>query len=260
MFLLIEHDSAIKKADGLLRAIRIQRAENNWKDTAMRILVTGMPRTMGGIGTLLFNIAGCNDLQDQREKVIFDFLTPEGSQCIDQLQKKQYDYYECPPIWRVFSYYKVVRSCFSEKNYNYVWINNTSKIDIVLPLVAKYKGKARIIQHSHGVDSEERGLKKFIFSLLQRLYGKQYERLIDIPLACSEASADYFYQNESLRNRCKVLGNGIFTDRFQFNPCKREEIRREMNIEKDDIFIGTVGRLTGVKNYPFLPLLIRFQF
>lgn len=222
----------------------------------MRILVTGLSKTRGGIGTLLLNIVKCNSIQCDSKKILFEFLLPKESEYKEIFDAEGYTYYECPRLYNIIGYSSELKKILSTKQYDYVWINNTSKVDILLPLVAKYQGKTRIIQHSHGVDCEERGIKKFVFSLLEYIYGKKYEALIDIPLACSKASADYFYQNAELRNRCYVLGNGIFTEKFRFNQESRAKIRSQMNIMEDDILIGAVGRLTKVKNYPFLIRLI----
>lgn len=222
----------------------------------MRILVAGVPKTIGGIGTLLLNILKCNSKQNNSEKVLFEFLLPKGSKYKEIFDAEGYRYYECPRLYNVFGYYSELKRVLSAEKYDYVWINNTSKVDILLPLIAKHQGKTRIIQHAHGVDSEARGVKKLVFSFLEHIYGKKYETLIDVPLACSEASADFFYQNMALRNRCAVLENGIFTERFQFNQKRRAKIRSEMNVAEDDILIGAVGRLTKVKNYPFLIRLI----
>ena len=125
-----------------------------------------------------------------------------------------------------------------------------------LPKLAKKNPQTKIIQHSHGIDMEEKGLKRLVFITIERLLGKKYETYIDIPLACSQASADYFYQSKELRSKCIILGNGIFTDKFKFNKQKRMKIRSELNICDADVLIGAVGRLTKVKNYPFLIHLV----
>ena len=222
----------------------------------MRILVTGLPKNRGGIGTLLVNIAKCNSMQCNSNKVQFEFLLPEESEYKEIFDADGYRYYECPRLYNIIGYYSVLKKILSLGQYDYVWINNTSKVDLLLPFVAKRLGKARIIQHSHGISCEERGVKKLVFSLLEHIYGRKYEALIDIPLACSVASADYFYQNVELRNRCYILGNGIFTEKFQFNQNQRARLRSKMNVKDDDILVGAVGRLTTVKNYPFLIRLV----
>lgn len=222
----------------------------------MRILVTGLSKKRGGIGTLLMNFAKCNSLIGGEDQLELEFLVPKGSEYIDVLNNEGYVYYECPRILEIFSYYTRIREILLRKTYDYVWINNTSKIDIILPKLIKKNSYTKIIQHSHGIDMEEKGLKRLIFIIIEYLFGKKYETYIDIPLACSQASADYFYHNKELRSKCIILGNGIFTEKFKFNQQKRTEIRSKLNICTDDILIGTVGRLTKVKNYPFFIQLV----
>lgn len=222
----------------------------------MRILVTGLGESIGGIGTLLLNIVKCNNMQNNSDKIQFEFLLPKNSEYKEVFKREGCRCYECPRLFHVIKYYTALKALFCEEQFDYVWINNTSKVDIILPLVAKKKGKARIVQHSHGVSCEEHGIKKIVFSWLEHIFTKKYESLIDIPFACSEASADYFYHSKTLRQNCTILGNGIFTERFRFNPANRIRIRHELNMEKDDILVGAVGRLTKVKNYPFLVKLI----
>lgn len=221
----------------------------------MKILVTGLGKTKGGIGTLLLNMAKCNSMQSDADGMQFEFVLPKKSEYKEIFDSEGYRYYECPRLYNIIGYRSKLKKIISEEKYDYVWINNTSKVDIILPLLAKHHG-TRVIQHSHGVSGEERGLKKFIFSCAEFVFGKKYETLIDIPIACSEASADYFYQDKVLRDRCTVLGNGIFTEKFRFNENSRTKIRGALNIKEDDILIGAVGRLTKVKNYPFLVRLI----
>ena len=149
----------------------------------MRILVTGLGESIGGIGTLLLNIVKCNNIQHDSDKIHFEFLLPKNSEYKQVLESEGCRCYECPRLFHIVEYYVTLKKLFCKEKFDYVWINNTSKVDIILPLVAKNKGKARIVQHSHGVSSEERGIKKIVFSCLEHFFTKKYESLIDIPLA-----------------------------------------------------------------------------
>lgn len=215
----------------------------------MRILVDGMPRSIGGIGTLLLNIVDYNLIVGNKDKYIFEFLLPRESEYKILLSKKNITFYEIPKISNI-EYKYIIKKIFNNNRYDFLWINNTSKINLILPQIAKEKG-VMIISHSHGVSCEETGLKKIIFTIIEKIFSSKYDNLIDIPFACSEESADYFYHGE-LRRKCKVLHNGIWVNKFQFNPNYRREIRTEYEIDDQDILMGTIGRITRVKNYPFL--------
>lgn len=213
----------------------------------MKVLIDGIPRDIGGIGTLIINIVNFN--AKSGKKIDFEFLVPEQSQYISILEQNSYKYFEVPKVC-TRNYKNTVSKVFNENFYDFVWINNTSKINIALPREAKKHG-VKVIMHSHGVAAEERGLKGIAFKVIERIQEKQYCSLIDIPFACSETSADYFYPKE-LRKRCVIVSNGIEVDRFIFSKNNRVEVRNILNIEDNDVLLGAVGRLTNVKNYSFL--------
>lgn len=215
----------------------------------MKILVDGMPKGTGGIGTLIINLVNYNEHIGAKENIVFEFLVPQNSEYISFFKSKGYKYYEVP---RVFTrnYRKCINEIFEKNKYNYIWINNTSKVNIYLPRRAKKSG-ALIIMHSHGVQAEETGIKKLLFDIIEWFQNNQYCKLIDVPFACSEASAEYFYPHYLL-SKCKIISNGIDTDRFLFNEKYRREIRDTFSIAEDEILLGASGRLTKVKNYRFL--------
>lgn len=215
----------------------------------MKILIDGMPRKLGGIGTLLMNLVHYNEKQGNRGKIIFEFLVPIGSAYIGVLESEGYKYFEVPKVLTK-EYKRTICDIFKHNNYEYVWINNTSKINITLPRIAKKYG-AKVIVHSHGVATEARGFKKIVFSIIEKVNTREYCNLIDIPFACSRASAEFFYPKELLEN-CIIVSNGIETENFLFNEDERIRIRSELGIDCNDILIGAVGRLTAVKNYVFL--------
>lgn len=218
-----------------------------------RILVSGLSVDIGGIGALLTNLVSYNKQIGNSKDFVFEFLVPHKSKYLSFLEKENYTYYEVPSLTHIISYILILKNIFRKNHYDYIWINNTSKVDVFLPLLAKRIGKAKIIQHSHGVDCEEKGIKRLIFKLCEFLWGRAYENLIDVPLACSELSADYFYKKSSLRDRCLVLHNGIFLEKFKYNEKARSATRGALGIESGEvILLGAVGRLTKIKNYPFL--------
>lgn len=219
----------------------------------MRILVDGMPRTMGGIGTLLLNIIDCNEKIGNRQACQFEFLVPEKSTYVTVLKQKGYCYYEVPKFY-THKYKGIVKRIFKQKKYDFIWINNTSKINIFLLKIAK-RNQCKIIVHSHGVATEARGLKKVVFSLIEKVQGEKYCKMSDIQLACSNASADYFYPVD-MRCRCKIMINGLEVSKFIFNEDDRNFIRDKLSIKENEILLGAVGRLTKVKNYEFIIALM----
>lgn len=216
----------------------------------IKILVDGLPKSSGGIGTLLINLVRYNDEIGNRDKFQFDFLIPENSEYIPVLKKNKYVFYQVPKITSV-SYKKTIETILKKTKYDYLWINNTSKVNILLPRMAKIVNKTKIISHVHGVSTESHGLKGMCFKLIEDFQGDKYCQLIDIPLACSVAASQYFYP-EYLLKKCKIVSNGIFCGKYLFNYNSRLEKRCELQFSEKDKVLGAVGRLTRVKNIGFL--------
>ena len=217
----------------------------------MRILVDGMPRTVGGIGSLIMNMAEV--ARNRKDDVSFDFIISDHSAYVPVLEEKGYTYFIVPSIRDVKEYKRCITSLFKEYKYDYLWFINTSKVTIILPRLAKQIGGAKLIAHTHGIDFEEKGIKRAAFVALDALHEKEMFSLVDVPLACSEQAADvYFKHDKRLRNKAVVIRNGVFTSRFLFSSENRDRIRAELGLSNDDVLLGAVGRLTKVKNYSFL--------
>lgn len=217
----------------------------------MRILVDGMPRTMGGIGSLILNLADYSRECGDGDIFQFDFIIAGRSGYLPILDEKKYKYHIAPPVHEIREYRKFLMTLFEENHFDVLWFNNTSKVNIVLPIIAKKHG-TKVISHPHGVDIEEKGLKRYIFKLLNKANEKKMFSLIDIPFACSEEAADVYYINSKLRDDVIVIKNGVNTKNFVFDNEKRREIREDLKVSDSEVLLGAVGRLTDVKNYPFI--------
>lgn len=217
----------------------------------MRILVDGLPREVGGVGTLIMNLVRYS--RKMGNSTEFEFLVPEDSNYVKLLKQENYKFYIVPSYSDIIKYRNCVLKIFKRNKYEYLWFNNTCKVNIVLPYYAKKIGKAKIIAHTHGTDIEEQGIKRIIFKVIDTFNKNKMFSLIDVPFACSEESADIYYNgNERLLSNVQIIKNGIEIEEFAFSENKRSRIRKSMNIADDEIVLGAVGRITRVKNYPFL--------
>ncbi|MBR1757310.1 MAG: glycosyltransferase [Lachnospiraceae bacterium] len=217
----------------------------------MKILVDGLPRTMGGIGTLILNIVEYSRSLPNN-KYEFEFLLNGSSQYISYLQKNGFRYYIAPRVKEVHHYRAYLTELFREHQFDFLWFNNTSKVNIILPILAKRKGGAKLITHTHGVTFEEKGIKGIVFQILNNLHEREMISLVDIPFACSEQAADAYYGKDTkIRRKTIIIKNGIVTSKYLFSHKKRELIREQVGLAKDEIVLGVVGRLSAVKNYPF---------
>lgn len=216
----------------------------------MKILVDGLPRTVGGIGTLIMNIV--NTSRALGADIEFEFLMPSGSRYIDILTAKNEKFYLVPPVSKTKEYKEYLTKLFTENHYDFLWFNNTSKVNIYLPRIAKKVGHCKVITHIHGSSIEASGKRKVVMTILDKLNAPEMYRLIDIPLACSNVSARNYYRNKKLLERTTVIYNGIETDRFTYSESDRNAVRNELGIKDGEVLLGTVGRLTAIKNYPFI--------
>jgi len=217
----------------------------------MKILVDGMPRSVGGIGSLILNMAEIS--RERKDAVEFVFLISDYSDYISILEKNGYRYFIVPRVKDVKQYKEFIGNIFTNNYFDYLWFNNTSKVNIILPEMAKRLGGAKIITHPHGVDFEEKGIKKILFKVLDRINENRMYALIDIPFACSEQAADVYYRNKvELRKKAIIIKNGILVSKFQYSEKSRKNIRADLQCENSDVLLGAVGRLTHVKNYPFI--------
>ncbi|MCL6584498.1 MAG: glycosyltransferase [bacterium] len=83
---------------------------------------------------------------------------------------------------------------------------------------------------------------------LERLYGRQTRKIVAVsPLLKEYLQRVFRWPDEKVL----VIENGIDTDYFAPQP-KSEKLMRELEIEPEQKVIGSVGRLSQVKNYPLL--------
>lgn len=72
-------------------------------------------------------------------------------------------------------------------------------------------------------------------------------------VAVSTQTADDAREGRECRpGALSVIENGIHLEKYGPNPALRAEVRRELGIPESALVVGTVGRLSAVKNQPLL--------
>lgn len=146
-----------------------------------------------------------------------------------------------------------LRAFLKEHDYDVIHIHSgsTSMLAIYAKLAAK-AGIQRIIVHAHcaGRANLKHSAVKAVtrFPLLR--YPTHY-------LACSNAAGRWMLPNKAFEKRLKVIGNGIDTARFRYDPEVRARVRAQLDIPEAVRVIGCVGRLTPSKNQAYLFPLLR---
>ena len=110
-------------------------------------------------------------------------------------------------------------------------------------LIAKINGVKVRIAHSHNINTENtfKGKIKYFLS-------RFFKYLSTDNFACSKEAGDYLFKN----HKYEIIPNAIDLTKFKFSKEKRNKIRNELNIDKDTIVIGHIGRFVEQKNHRFL--------
>lgn len=215
----------------------------------IKILISGIGSTRGGIGSVVCNVLKYINRSVFEPVVLltYDSVLEKEIKEIGVEIKKITAF--GVSIWK---YRQGLEKIFAENHYDYVWINNTSKVDIVIFKTAKKYG-VRTIAHSHGESVEGSFMKKLVYRVIELFTSRIFYKNLDIALSCSDSSARYFYNRKYSKNHTiHVLRNSIDTDRFAFNVDKRSIIRKDIRLCENDKAIVAVGRITEVKNPLFL--------
>ena len=212
-----------------------------------KILVFGMTENPGGVESFLYNYISEIDPKDFQfdslcnsyEKVAYEEkLIKRGCKMIHfTARSKNYRKYK-----------QEIRKFFSDhgKEYECIWVNVSSLANIDYLKYAKKYGIPKRIIHSHNsknMDSWLRGEVHHLNRLVIEKYATDF-------WACSEAASDWFYK-DSLKSKVRIIHNAISTERMQYDPGKRQQLREKLGFQ-DAYIMGNVGRLHFQKNQEFL--------
>lgn len=203
-------------------------------------VVTHMNR--GGLETMLMNYYRSID----REQVQFDFLThrPYEGDYGDEIKRMGGKLYHLP-VLNPFSgsYKKTLRRFFLEHpEYQIVHVHQDCLSGVILK-VAKECGIKVRIAHSHNAN-QDRDIKYPI----KLFYKRSIAQFATALMACSEDAGNWMFHGADFR----VLNNAIDTRQYIYDPAKRDAMRRQLGIDKDELVVGHVGSFTPQKNHLFL--------
>ena len=154
------------------------------------------------------------------------------------------------PQFKVFNYFKYCTEWhhfLENNNYDIVHGHVSSSASIYLK-IAKQHG-CKTIAHSHSTGY--RG--NFYERLVKRFFTIGAKWYADYWFACSDKAAERLFGRQFKNNsRFFLMPNSIDVSRFLFNNIIRENIRKEIGIEKDIFVCGHVGSFSSPKNHKFL--------
>ncbi len=211
----------------------------------IRILQMGMTDNLGGIETYLINYYRNID----KSKIQFDFTNIYPNDLCFQGEIIKFG----GKVYKVSNYYKhpikyirEVIKIIKENNYQIVHCNMNSAA-ILYPLIAaKLAGAKVIIAHSHNESSDKGIIKKLLHNLNKHfipLFANSF-------FACSIDAGKWFFSEKILNSdNFSIIKNAIDIDKFKYNEKLRDKYRKELNISKDTVVIGHVGRFQIQKNH-----------
>ncbi|MGN0761666.1 MAG: glycosyltransferase [Christensenellales bacterium] len=214
----------------------------------IKILVDGISSGLGGTGAVINNILTKID-RDLFEPVVLFTYDSVYEPIVAQMGIVSHKI--TPFGSNPFAYKKQLSKIFAEGKFDYVWVNNTSKVNMIIFDLAKKYG-VRTIAHSHGESIEYGALKSAIFRIMECVNQRRFYKQLDIALSCSDNSAKYFYDESKLGGKkVTILGNAIDLDAYRYNDELRTQYREKFGWQ-ERIVIGTAGRLVPIKNQKVL--------
>lgn len=208
----------------------------------------------GGIQSLVIDWVSRFD----KEKIHVDFLLLDDGieyELEQTLRDIGCEVYKLKGVWirkpkDFFDYRKALDNFFlNHHDYKVVHMHSSSKNYSVLEFAKKYGVSIRIA-HSHNIDFQTKNkIKKYIgdiFKIPLKYYSTDY-------FACSKLAGEWLFGDKIVNsNKFKIIHNAIDYDKFKYSEEIRNKIRKELEINNDEIIIGHVGRFTNQKNHDFL--------
>lgn len=211
-----------------------------------RFLVYGLSNEWGGVEAIVMAM-----IQNLAEECYFDIiLSPGISSYEENLQSEQIKFVHIP-AWGSDKkgFTNGLKSLFSKKKYDYVWINGCLMSNKTIISVTKKYSSAKIITHSHGSSFEgDDKLKRFILLTLHIWNRAYYKKSVDFPCMCSQKSGMWFYGKDYMQKHyVHYIKNGVDVDKFRFDQRVRNKYRADLGLT-DEFAMFHAGRLTDVKN------------
>lgn len=217
-------------------------------------MVSSMTK-MGGVGALLMNLYRNID----RERVCFDFLSlslSDFEECNADITSIGGVLYCIPNLSScgLFAFIRYIRSMIlSNGPYDSIHLH-VYHLSGIVGWVARRIGIQSIITHSHVTQYEGRNRHSFVFGPFFLLSQWLIRSRSTLFMACSrDAGEALFGPNIVSSEKFRVLKNAIDTSEFRrMSQNEIASMKSKNEINRDDLVIGNIGRLSYSKNQIFL--------
>lgn len=211
----------------------------------MKVLQIGMSYNPGGVESFVMNYYR----QLVQKGVQFDFISMFPKLAYEEEIKKlggqvfHISNVKSEPI----RYTTELRAIIRTGKYDVVHVNMLSAANILPLKVASKCGVKNVIAHSH--NSSSPGVVRNIMHVLNK---RSIMRYATKYFACSNIAGRWLFPKRIWDNsECCIIKNALDLEKFRYNRGVRDEVRKELNLEKNFI-VGHVGRFEEQKNHIFL--------
>ncbi|WP_298067382.1 glycosyltransferase family 1 protein [uncultured Cetobacterium sp.] len=223
------------------------------KSDPIRILHVVSIMNMGGIENFIMNIYRNID----RTNIQFDFLVHHEEKGIfeDEIEQLGGKIYRIPFVTKVghFKYIKYLNEFFKNHREYEIVHSHFNTISGLILKSAKENGVKIRIAHSHIAYPKYRFLeniyKKYAQSFINKVSTQKF--------ACSKLAGEWLYGKGS---KFEVINNGVVARKYIYNEEKRQNIRKLLKIEKNDLVLGHIGRFDEQKNHKFLIKVFEYLY
>lgn len=209
----------------------------------LRVLCVFSKLDRGGAETMCMNFYREID----RTKIQFDFVkhTSEKGSYEDEILSLGGRIFEAPRYkgYNRVTYCRWWKKHLQQHPEHQIIHGHFFSISAVYFKIAKSMGRVTI-GHSHSTKCSGSVIKR----MMKKSMVRKAPTYTDVALACSQDAGEWMFP----KMEYKVLHNAISLESFRYNSKQRELLRKQLGIETDELTIGTVGRLSKVKNPFFL--------
>lgn len=224
-----------------------------------KVVIITSPLNVGGFDIVATNLQKNLDkdkfectycLRGEEIGVLEDEVIASGAKIIHQPNNtKNY--------FKSYFYYKKL---FSENDFDIVHSHLMFYSGLVMRAAYKAGIKKRV-PHSHMTNPciENRStLKKFIANAYSFVMKRWLVKYSTDMISCGVEAGEYLYGKKNFEKKGILLNNGTYLDKFEFSQQKRDDARKEFNLQ-DCVVLGHIGRFNYVKNHSFL-IDVFFEF
>ena len=216
----------------------------------VRILAGFLTGSYGGVERYMME----NFRLLNRTKFSMDFLTSASDVPFEaELRQAGATVYHIPSFKHPVRCYREIRKILRRRTYGCIHLNISTAL-LAVAAVAGRREKVPVLVHSHSSGYHDRNrTREVVYTFLHRICKPMLKRNTDYFGACSLEAAAWMFPGDVVKSgRVHILKNAIDIHTFEYDESVRTKVRRELNVEADNVVLGHVGNFMPVKNHRFL--------